>query len=116
QRCGSGNRCSSITAIIAYELSGDSVIQRTLLTGEQVAMSAARAVRGSTPERVVVKLGLERGERALLRWRPGDATASYRTLPKGDLDTMSVVTRTDELIELQPRGTWPRDTVLDVKR
>ncbi len=47
QRCGDG--CWSIAAIIAYDLSEDRVIQRTLLSGEQVAMGIARPVRGSNP-------------------------------------------------------------------
>jgi hypothetical protein len=62
-------------------------------------------------------LGLARGGRALLRWRPGDATADYRPLPKGSLDTdLSMVTRTNDFIELEMHGTELSDTVLDVKR
>ncbi|HSP77674.1 MAG TPA: hypothetical protein VLQ93_04050 [Myxococcaceae bacterium] len=115
QRCDNGG-CAPIAAIIAYDFSGGRVLQRTLLTYEQVPMSIARPVRGSNHERVVVMLGLDRGGRALLRWRPGEATADYRPLPRGSLDAVSMVTRTDEFIELRTHGSRMSAIQLDVKR
>lgn len=116
QRCDNRG-CAPIAAIIAYDLTGARVTRRTLLTSNQVSMRIARAVwRGSNHERVVVMLGLDRGERALLRWRPGDARPDYRTLPRGNLDAESMVTATGEFIEFRTRGSGLRNVQLEVKR
>jgi len=100
--------CWPVTAIVGYAITPDGVRQTTLLTEEQTEMSNARLVRGSNDERAVLMVDLRKNERALLRWRYGDAKADYRPLPRrrgwtnsDDFYDMALVTQTDELIEVQ---------------
>jgi hypothetical protein len=99
KRC-MGKSCRPLAAIVAYEFTGNGISRKTLLTREQAAMSEVATVRGSNHERVVLKLELSGRERALLRFRYGDAKASYRPLPPSEAK-ISVVTDTDEFIELR---------------
>lgn len=92
--------CRPIAAIVAYEFTGNGLSRKTLLAREQVEVSEAVAVRGTHHERVVMKLKLNRGGRALLRFRYGDAKADYRPISPGD-SRLSLVTDTDEFIELR---------------
>lgn len=103
--------CRPIAALVAYELSGDGVRRKTLLTREQVELRNALWVRGSNDERLVLMLELVRQGRALLRWRYGDEEASYRPLNPLEATSVSLVTPTDEYIELRER-----DTALEVVR
>ena len=111
QEC-SHQRCWPIRAIVAYEISGERVTQRTLLDGAHVDMSGARPVYGSDDDHVGMVLDLVRrdgvrrlnGGRALLRWRWGDAQADYRPLPGNS--ALTPVWRIDEDGRLR-RGRAP---------
>lgn len=102
------NDCRPIAALIAYELTGNGMSRKTLLTREQAEVREVFQVRGSNHERVVLKLELSRKERALLRFRYGDAKADYRPISPSEAK-ISLVTDTDEFIEL--RGDDDSDTL-----
>src|SRR5262249_31845746 len=114
--------CSPVTAILAYEISAGGVSERTLLDGNQVALSNARVVSGSDDERVVLVVMLAAtpknpsGGAALLRWRYGEAKPNYRPYPrKGGISdsTRLMVTQEDELIEL---NLLDEDEILEIRR
>ena len=107
QEC-SHQRCWPIRAIVAYEISGERVTQRTLLDGAHVDMSGAHPVYGSDDAHVGTVLDLVRrdgvrrlnGGRALLRWRWGDAQADYRPLPGNSaLTPVWRITKTGDFVE-----------------
>ena len=107
QEC-SHQRCWPIRAIVAYEIAGDRVTQRTLLDGAHVDLSSARPIYGSDDDHVGMVLDLVRrdgvrrlnGGRALLRWHWGDAQADYRPLPGNNaLTPVWRITKTGDFVE-----------------
>lgn len=113
QEC-SFQTCWPIKAIVAYEIAGDRVTQRTLFTGDRVAeprdLSSVMMVRGSNDDAVALVFNLvERrgkmrlnGGRALLRWRRSDQTVDFRMLPgNSSLMPTWLLTSKAEFIEAQ---------------
>ncbi len=108
QRCNHSAGCYPVAAIIAYEITEQGVVKKTLVDGEQVVMRGAETVYGprwSTEEdRVLVLVGLERNEQALLRWRYGDEKPGYRPFHKYRSGSEYKMTAAGELVELNADG------------
>jgi hypothetical protein len=97
-----------VGSIVAYEIAGDRATPRMLLDGAGRSPYRARLVRGSDDERIAVMLDVSAPKRLeLLRWRYGDASAQFRTLPapaNDDLTTLLITKKygsQDELVELR---------------
>ena len=101
---GCDHRGCSIAAIVAYEISGDRATPKTLFDGAGIELQRARLVPGSDDDRIAVMLDAGPPKRLeLVRWRYGDPSAQFRTLPfpaRDDLTTL-FITKTDELVELR---------------
>jgi hypothetical protein len=74
--------CNPVRAVVAYELTAHGVKHTVLLDGRATPVSNARMIWGNTDEQVFLELSLERNERAVLRWRPGQPKADIRPFPK----------------------------------
>jgi len=110
QRCDEAG-CTPVSALVNYEVNGDGVRRETLMEiagGGKALALGAKAVHGSNPERTMLLLELDRGNRSVLSWRHG-GKPTYWTLPPSDSSSqptgMMVAARdADELIELRKRG------------
>lgn len=81
QRCGRRDCLGSGARIVAYEISGRGVRKKTLFRHEQVAFRTAHAVPGGDDRHAIVELGLTwPRDRAILRYRYGDAEAFYKKI------------------------------------
>jgi hypothetical protein len=97
------HRHCDIASIVAYELTADGVRQKVLLDGKEVNMDRARLIRGSSDDRVAVRLNLFPRKVGLLSWRFGDAKASFQTMPWPEHEDLTEFfwTREGAFIELR---------------
>lgn len=75
--------CSPVQAVVAYELGATGVTQRVLVDGAERPIANANLV-WAEHDAAVTTLMLDVGgqDRAVLRWRPGEAKADVRPFPK----------------------------------
>jgi hypothetical protein len=92
-------------AIVAYELTGNGVVQKLLVDGKQLRVNRVRVVRGSNNEHVAVMLDLWPKSLGLMSWRYGDAQAGFRTVPwpENEDKAMFFLNKAGEFLELRPR-------------
>jgi hypothetical protein len=112
------NFCHPLGAVVAWEISGTTATKRVLLDGNarREDLSRVQPVWGGNDEQVAVLVDEHPKRRHLLRWRRGDATATFAPLPPGpgpmsDAETMWL-TASGDVVEL-----WSTDERgLDIRR
>lgn len=78
------NSCYPLGAIIGWEITGAKATKKILLKGEaNNKLSRVRPVWGGDEDRIAVQITEHPHKRHLLRWRWGDAKATFRPLPPG---------------------------------
>lgn len=115
QNACDGNSCHPLGEIVGWEISGAKATKKILLSaGANNNLSRVRPVWGNDEERIAVVVTEHPRKRHLLRWRWGEAKASFGPLPPGPgADPEDVrLTSFDELVE-----TWlTAERGLEIKR
>jgi hypothetical protein len=82
QGCDSRS-CDPVGEVVAFVFDENGNAQRkTLLNGAELSVTNAHMVRGQKDAPLILRVELQRNERVLARWRPGDAKAEVRPITR----------------------------------
>ena len=82
QRCTPAECFPNASRLVAYEVSSEGLVEKTLLSGETLRVRGFHPVRSEDPERVALELEHTRqGGRSLLLYTPGAESPEMRDLP-----------------------------------